>query len=182
MTVAFPELTLEQFLADPNVDRRAEYLFGKVYEPVAESFLHFCQSRTLEDALRMIFGADRVIRENDLPLLKHRPRPDIVVLRKGYREYRDKGGYRGEDAELVIEVCLSTPDRDYRLKDTIYAEAGIPEYWIVDLAAETIEKRTNPTPLGYTKHEVFFRGGEILGISVNDILGEPSQGDPLGSV
>ncbi|CAN5462233.1 Uma2 family endonuclease [soil metagenome] len=172
MTVAAPsKMTLEEFLADPNVDRRAEYLFGEVYEPKAESFWHSFQSTFLVEALSRVFGANRAIREFDLPLPRHRPRPDVLVLREPLAAYRSRGGFQASDVLIVIEVCLSTPDRDYQIKDAIYAEASVPEYWIVDLVAKTVERRTEPTPLGYSKREVFFRGAEILGISVNDILG-----------
>ncbi|RYG40311.1 hypothetical protein EON79_22820, partial [bacterium] len=54
--------------------------------------------------------------------------------------------YDASDALLVVEVCVSTHDQDYGPKDRAYAAAGIPEYWIIDLDRDRVEKRTEPTP------------------------------------
>ena len=63
--------------------------------------------------------------------------PDLLLL-------RDRSDARCQDrywlgADLVIEVVSpDDPDRDLVEKRTDYAEAGIPEYWIVDPRDETI--------------------------------------------
>ena len=82
--------------------------------------------------------------------------PDLVVL-------LDRDDDRVQDrflfgADLVVEVV--SPDgrrRDLVEKPLDYAEAGIPEYWIVDPRAETI----TVLALGgdaYREHGVFRRG------------------------
>ena len=63
--------------------------------------------------------------------------PDVLLL-------RDRSDPRCRDrywlgADLVIEVVSpDDPDRDLVEKRADYAEAGIPEYWIVDPRDETI--------------------------------------------
>src|SRR5438034_526801 len=59
------------------------------------------------------------------------PEPDVVVVRGSPGDYRDRHP-TGADIGLVIEVAESSVSRDRR-KAKIYARAGIPHYWIVNL-------------------------------------------------
>ncbi|MXY07004.1 MAG: Uma2 family endonuclease [Gammaproteobacteria bacterium] len=57
--------------------------------------------------------------------------PDLMLLRDARDTRRQDRYWLG--ADLVAEVVSpDDPDRDYGRKRTDYAEAGIPEYWIVD--------------------------------------------------
>ena len=56
---------------------------------------------------------------------------------------------RAEDVLLVIEVADTSLAYDRSTKLRLYAEAGIPEYWVVDCAAETVEVHRGPGPDGY---------------------------------
>lgn len=65
--------------------------------------------------------------------------PDIVYLGKSRRELRGEEYWSG--ADLVVEVVSGSASdrvRDLVTKRRDYAEAGIPEYWIVDPQQETI--------------------------------------------
>jgi Uma2 family endonuclease len=66
------------------------------------------------------------------------PQPDFAVLRRGTVSYKERDAW-AEDALLVIEVAESSLAYDRSTKQRLYAEAGIPEYWVVDCAAEAIE-------------------------------------------
>jgi len=50
---------------------------------------------------------------------------------------------------LLIEVGDTSLAYDRRTKLRLYAEAGIPEYWVVDATAELIEIHRGPGPGGY---------------------------------
>jgi Uma2 family endonuclease len=76
------------------------------------------------------------------------PQPDLAVLRVQDVPYKDRDAW-AEDALLVIEVADSSLAYDRTTKRRLYAEAGIPEYWVVDCAAETIEVHRGPGPDGY---------------------------------
>jgi Uma2 family endonuclease len=74
------------------------------------------------------------------------PQPDLAVVRHG--------GYRhalptANDVLLVIEVSDTTLAYDRDVKFPLYAAAGIPEAWLVDLAAGRIERHTEPGTTGY---------------------------------
>jgi hypothetical protein len=76
------------------------------------------------------------------------PQPDLAVLRRGAVSYKERDAW-AEDALLVIEVADSSLAYDRSTKLRLYAEAGIPEYWVVDCAAETVEVHRGPGPDSY---------------------------------
>jgi Uma2 family endonuclease len=76
------------------------------------------------------------------------PQPDLAVLRHRVVPYKEREAW-AEDALLVIEVAESSLAYDRSTKMRLYAEAGIPEYWVVDCAAESIEVYRGPGPDGY---------------------------------
>ncbi|HEX2442069.1 MAG TPA: Uma2 family endonuclease [Methylomirabilota bacterium] len=76
------------------------------------------------------------------------PQPDLTVLRRGAVSYKHRDAW-AEDALLVIEVSETSLRYDRSTKRRLYAAAGIPEYWVVDCAAETIEVHRGPGPDGY---------------------------------
>lgn len=83
--------------------------------------------------------------------------PDLLVL-------QDRDDPRFQDrfwlgADLVVEVVSPKGRRrDFVQKPLDYAEAGIPEYWIVDPRDQTITVLTLDGD-AYTEHGVFARGG-----------------------
>jgi hypothetical protein len=76
------------------------------------------------------------------------PQPDLTVLRRRAVPYKEREAW-AEDAVLVIEVAESSLAYDRWTKRRLYAEAGIPEYWVVDCTAETIEVHRDPGADGY---------------------------------
>jgi Uma2 family endonuclease len=83
------------------------------------------------------------------------PEPDIaVVAEPGRRSHPTK-------ALLVIEVSGSTLRKDRGLKRELYAESGVPEYWIIDVAKKTIEVHTGPSKQGY-RRVVTHRSGAVI--------------------
>ena len=62
---------------------------------------------------------------------------------------------------MLIEVAESSLPKDRRLKRDIYAEAGVPEYWIVDVTSMTVEVYTQPQDGAYA-HVEYLRDGAVL--------------------
>jgi Uma2 family endonuclease len=72
------------------------------------------------------------------------PQPDIAVYRRRQTvPFKERAPHR-EDALLVIEVAESSLGYDQTTKLRLYAEAAIPEYWIVDCSAESVDVYRNP--------------------------------------
>jgi len=103
------------------------------------------------------------------------PQPDMALLRFArYTHAYPKAG----DVHIVIEIAdtMRAYDRDVKLP--IYAAAGIPEAWVVDIAADRIERHTEPAADGYQLIRHFGRGSVVesvviptLAIPVDEILG-----------
>jgi Uma2 family endonuclease len=71
------------------------------------------------------------------------PEPDGAVIRGQPRDYGQRHPGPG-DVALVIEVSDTTLERDRGIKLRSYARAGIPVYWIIDLASRSIEVCSEP--------------------------------------
>jgi Uma2 family endonuclease len=76
------------------------------------------------------------------------PQPDLAVLRRGAVSYKERDAW-ADDALLVIEAAESSLAYDRSTKLRLYAEAGIPAYWVVDCTAETVEVHRVPAPDGH---------------------------------
>jgi Uma2 family endonuclease len=71
------------------------------------------------------------------------PEPDLVVLSRASREFRDSNP-RPADLRLIVEISDSTLGFDLTTKAELYARAGIVEYWVVDVAARRLIVHREP--------------------------------------
>jgi Uma2 family endonuclease len=85
------------------------------------------------------------------------PEPDFAVIDA------DAGGlaHHFRSALLVIELSKTSLRKDRVRKAPIYAAAGIPEYWIVDLVNWRVEVHTAPKDGVYTRTQVVERDGVV---------------------
>ena len=77
------------------------------------------------------------------------PEPDIKILRRNRDVPYKEREVHADDLVCVIEVSDSSLSYDRRTKLRLYAEAGIPEYWIVDCEGEAVEVHRRPEGSGY---------------------------------
>ncbi|MCG8584572.1 MAG: Uma2 family endonuclease [Pirellulales bacterium] len=89
------------------------------------------------------------------------PEPDLAVVRGAARDYPNHHP-SPRDTTVVVEVADSSLKRD-RDKARIYARAGIPVYWIVNLVDNRIEVYTEPVDGGaeYKQTATFERGASV---------------------
>lgn len=124
-------------------DDPVELIHGQIVKMSPENTPHRASiiklTRTLIDALDA--GRYAVQPQSTLPLDAHNaPEPDLAVLRGTPDELVD-----GElPVVLAVEVADSPLERDRDIKQSLYAVAGIPVYWIVNLQARTVEVYTEP--------------------------------------
>ena len=71
------------------------------------------------------------------------PEPDVAIVPGEPRDYIPA---HPSTAALVVEVADSSLRLDRRLKAGLYARAGIPDYWIVNLAERALEVHRDPAP------------------------------------
>jgi Uma2 family endonuclease len=92
------------------------------------------------------------------------PEPDIVWARRDY-----PGSHpAGKDILLLIEVAESSLADDRGEKAELYAEAGIADYWIVNLIDRTVEVRRSPTNGRYADIHSFNIGDSIHPLAAPD--------------
>lgn len=101
------------------------------------------------------------------------PQPDVAIAACG--------DYRREHPRALlaaIEVADASLSGDRGIKARLYAEAGVPEYWIVNLRDRVIEVRTGPAAGAYTEVAIY-RAGEVVRLAafpdvqipVDDVIG-----------
>ncbi|HEU0300636.1 MAG TPA: Uma2 family endonuclease [Longimicrobium sp.] len=102
---------------------------------------------------------DAIVRfENPLALPEELdPQPDLVVVRPRDDDYED-GHPVSDDALLVIEVADSSLRYDRQIKAEWYAQAGIPEYWLVHLTRNQIAVHQQPRMGEYREVQVYGLG------------------------
>jgi Uma2 family endonuclease len=79
------------------------------------------------------------------------PQPDLALLRFRSDFYADAHP-RPADVLLIVEVADTSADLDRAVKVPLYARAGIPEFWIVDLAAKAVDVYQDGSAEGYRRH------------------------------
>lgn len=87
------------------------------------------------------------------------PQPDMLLLDPKFEETGELP--RPTDVFLVLEVSDSTVRYDSQTKLAAYARVGIPEYWIVNLADNTIDVYRQPSGEAYLEKLRFQRGEQV---------------------
>jgi Uma2 family endonuclease len=115
-------------------DRRVELLKGEIVEMPPEGEPHAYCSDEAGEYLATLLGERATIREAKPIILSNdsEPEPDIAIVQRLGREYREHHPYP-ENIFWLIEYANSSLEKDLEIKSKIYAEAGILEYWVVNL-------------------------------------------------
>jgi len=129
---------------------RVELIRGEIVQMSPPGRRHKAFAGNLSQLLvTRLAGRATVWMQNPIVLTEDtEPQPDIAVLRRGAVSYKERDAC-GEDTLLLIEVADTSLAYDRSTKLRLYAEAGIPEYWVVDCSAEAIETYRDPGPEGY---------------------------------
>jgi Uma2 family endonuclease len=94
-------------------------------------------------ALQAVFGAGWLVRPQ-LPIAlddDSEPEPDVVVVRGHVRDYAEA---HPTSVALIVEVALSRLAFDRGDKASLYARAGVADYWIVNLVDRVVEVHRDP--------------------------------------
>jgi Uma2 family endonuclease len=129
---------------------RVELIRGEIVEmaPIGRRHHAFVDNLTQLLVVRLA-GRGIVSVQNPVVLADDtEPQPDLAVYRRRPVPYKEREAH-AEDVLLLIEVAESSLAYDRSTKLRLYAEAGIPEYWVVDCVAESIEVHRTPDRGGY---------------------------------
>lgn len=126
--------------------RRVQLIGGEILEMASQKNFHVVAISLAQDALRAAFGPGYWVRnQGSLDLSPHSvPDPDLAVVPGTPRDYPQEDN--PATALLVVEVSDTTLRFDQGRKASLYARAGIADYWIVDLVHNCLEVRRDPVP------------------------------------
>ncbi len=140
-------------------DDRVELIGGAIVEmsPIRDPHVRAINHLNEFMVVRLAGGEVTVSIQNPIRLSDDtEPQPDLAVLRG-----RGRGVAEAADVLLVIEVADTSRRYDRNVKQSLYAAAGIPEAWLVDLVARTIERHTEPHNRRYRQVTIAHRGESL---------------------
>ena len=151
-------------------DERVELLNGEIFlmSPIGSS--HAYSVNWLTRLFITLLGTRAwVSSQNPLRLNgQAEPEPDVLLLRWRDDEY-ESDHPTPEDVLLLIEVSDSTLDSDRNEKLPMYAQASIPECWIVNIPDGLIEAYTDPSDGEYRIRRVYAADESVSPMSFPDV-------------
>jgi Uma2 family endonuclease len=122
--------------------QRVELVGGEILTMSAQKDRHIAGITLVDYALRPVFGPGFIIRiQSPLDLgLESLPEPDVMAIRGTPRNPLGVA----TSAELVVEVSDTTLLYDQQVKASLYAAAGIADYWVLNLVDNRLELRRDP--------------------------------------
>jgi Uma2 family endonuclease len=159
---------------------RVELMDGEIVTKMAIGPRHGASVDRANRALTTTVGSSAIVRvQGSVRLdLFNEPEPDIVLLRPRADFYAS--AHPGPaDILLIVEVAESSIDYDRNIKTQVYAKAGVPEYWLVDLNENVVHVYSDPLNGVYRAMVSYRRDQSIVPrllsactISTLDLLGE----------
>jgi len=124
-------------------DEPIELIAGELIVAEPKGSPHETAVGLTEEALRDAFGPHWVVRVGAPVALDNEsePEPDLAVVPGRWRDYREAHPSR---PALVVEVAESSLTFDRNVKGSLYARAGVPDYWIVNLVDRALEVHRAP--------------------------------------
>lgn len=160
-------------------DDRVELLDGEVRTLTPINPPHAVTVSRLNRRIVTHLGARAYVSvQSPIQLDRHnQPQPDLAIARGSEDDYAERHP-SAEDVLLVIEVADSSLHYDRAEKVPRYARAGIPEVWLVDVAAGCIDVHTGAAPDGYRRRRTLECGATLtattvptLHVPVDEIVG-----------
>ncbi|MEB3359492.1 MAG: Uma2 family endonuclease [Synechococcales bacterium] len=113
---------------------RCELINGEIWDMAPEGEQHrFVCHRGVKYLRELLKDQAEVFEAHPITLPKSEPQPDIAIVRLPDTRYLQHHPYP-EDIYWLIEVSDTTLTYDLETKRKLYAQAGIKEYWVVDVA------------------------------------------------
>jgi len=166
-----------------TADDRVELLDGWIVEKMVHNPRHDATVDKAHQSIRALLSSSwRVRVQSAIATDRSEPEPDLAVVRAAADWYatRHPGA---DDIALLVEVADTSLARDRDVKLSVYARAGIPLYWIVNLLDDRVEVYAGATGLGdsarFATRRDFSRG-ERVPLTIGGLaLGELAVGDLL---
>ena len=140
------------------IGKEVELIRGVIVQKMPKSPTHRKLTKRFYDRFLAWQVAGHVVfSEAPLRLADSEPEPDVMIVRGEESDYDE---VHPTTAELVVEVAVSSAALD-RVNASLYAEAGVPEYWIVLGEERRIEVYRQPEN-GVYQQKRLYAVGETL--------------------
>lgn len=139
-------------------DERIELLYGRLVRMSPQGAAHNYVVRVLTRLLtaRLPSELDLQVQGPFAASGVSEPEPDLILVPRAPFD-----GDHPTEAVLAVEVADTSIRKDREVKGPLYAETGIPEYWIVNIGDRLVEVYSTPEGGRYLKADVR-RPGETL--------------------
>jgi Uma2 family endonuclease len=153
-----------------------ELIDGLLIVAEPQSATHYTAIKLVERALARAFGEGWHTRSQAPIALDEtsEPEPDVAVVRGDVRAYT---AVHPADPVLVVEIALTSLTLDRGHKASLYARAGRPEYWILNLIERVLEVYRDPVPSPSAPYGWDYRTRETLAAndSVRPLAASPAR-------
>jgi len=170
------ELMAEAGVFDGKHRQRVELIRGEIRQMAPIGIRHGAVvDRLARLSIELLPSERAVVRIQGMltaPALESAPEPDVLWLApKDYYQ----GHPKPEDVLLLIKVAESSLTGDTGEKADLYGEAGIADYWVVDLSDDSVEVFRDPRPSGYQSHEKRRGKDELCPLAFPEVVLSPSM-------
>ncbi|MEM9217391.1 MAG: Uma2 family endonuclease [Cyanobacteria bacterium P01_F01_bin.150] len=151
--------------------RSVELINGEIVEMAPEGEFHAASSVDAGEYLAQLLGTRAQVRPAKpitLPNSASEPEPDLAIVERRGRKYRQHHPYP-KNIFWVIEYSDSSLRKDLDVKTKVYAEAGIEEYWVVNLQNQTVILFRNPLNGVYQSKQTVQKG-KVSPLAFSDIV------------
>ncbi len=154
----------EQMIASGALDGlRTMFIDGELIQMAAMYEPHMSGISLMLHELQKIFGTGFYIRvQGPLRQGNNDPEPDLCVVPGGPKTYKKMP----TSALLVVEVADSLLRYDTTKKAEIYAAAGTPDYWVLDLESRRLLVFRDPDAAGYLTQLTFAETASVAPLAM----------------
>jgi Uma2 family endonuclease len=163
---------------------RYELIDGEIIRKTGQGWMHADVIGRLTTLLASLFGIDCL--RPQFPMMvsgdTNEPEPDMAVTEQPRITYRGRHP-NAQEMLLVVEVADTSLNLDLNIKARLYALAGVPDYWIVDIPGRCLHIYRDPTPDGYRSVTVHTESETVslllrpeVSVRVADLLPDPMTG------
>lgn len=137
---------------------KVELIDGELFHRSPVGSRHAAHLDRLTALLFSVLGSQVIVRVQSPVCLGEysEPEPDIALLQPR-DDFYEAAHPQAADIALLVEVSDTTLGFDREVKMPLYAQAGIAEAWILNIAEHCIEVYSQPSPEGYRMVRKFYR-------------------------
>ena len=151
-------------------NERVELIRGEIVEKMVIGPLHSATVNRINRLLTTQLLTSAIVSvQNPIVLSDSEPEPDLALLIQR-DDFYALSKPRAIDVRLVIEVADSSLEYDREIKLPLYAQAGIQEFWIINLSESMVEVYRQPQTSGaYASRAEFSRGEKLSSLAFPEV-------------